>query len=146
MRRSGDGESRPGGTEKREYAEAEKRARAYLKEHPPIASWGKRIHLCQDSLVRPGLRWGRTRRPAEIVPLDGVHAELGSAAPNGGWRKPIESRQVWLTISGTTFHWQDPVPRTVTEPAREFANAVNERVAVRSGESRRQRKKRRRMS
>jgi hypothetical protein len=130
----------------REEKQAEKRARDYLAEHRPIASWGDRIHLCQDGLVRFGTRLGRERRPPEIVPLNKVRAEFGPAptadgTPTRGWRQNLESRQAWLTISGPGFRWQDPIPVKVAEPARAFADAVNKHVAAHSVGPRKRRKR-----
>lgn len=124
-------------SEKRARGDAEKRARAYLKTHEPIASWGKRIHLCPDRLVRFGPRVGPEKQSPEMVPLDGVRAEFGPAPEAGGTsrvgvRGRIDARQQWLTISGASFRWQDPVPTAVAEVAREFATAVNDHVAGRS--------------
>lgn len=132
----------------REEKRAEQRARDYLAEHPPLASWGDRMHLCQDSLVRFGTRVGPGRRPPEIVPLNKVRAEFGDAppadgTPTRGWRRNLESRQAWLTISGPGFRWQDPVPRAVAEPAREFAAAVNKQVAAHGVGGRKRRGRRR---
>lgn len=120
---------------KRDRVEAEKAARDYLAEHEPIASWGDRIHLCQDRLVRRGTRLGREHRPSEIVPLDGVSAEFGPLPSRSASRlhQNLDARQAWLTISGPGFRWEDPVPAKVAEPAREFATAVNNHVAASSG-------------